>query len=79
VSVVPTDGEWARNLQHEFEDYMSMCWESVDGDFEEETEPFETLSGQAFCGCNVCEYREILTFLIPRIVYAYKEGLLDEE
>lgn len=75
-----TDVEWAFNLQSAFMDYMDMCWASA---YDESDDPsldgFETISGEPFCGCDVCVGRESIMFLIPRIIDAYKDGKLVEE
>lgn len=80
TNYVHTDVEWAFELQNAFMEYMAMCWESA---YAEETSPemdgFETVSGDPFCGCEVCQGREYIMFLIPLIIDAYKEGKLVEE
>ena len=70
------DGEWAADLQNGLEEYMSGLYESVDA--EEGTPEFqkglETESGVPFCACNVCEGREILSFIAPRVIRGYLDG-----
>jgi hypothetical protein len=70
------DGDWATDLQNGLEEYMSGLYESVDA--EEGTEEYEkgidTESGIPFCACNVCEGREILSFLAPRIIKGYLDN-----
>jgi hypothetical protein len=63
--------EWAENLQRDYNDYMFACYESVD-----EEEHFATESDEVFCGCNVCEVREQIIYLTPRIIEAYKKGYI---
>lgn len=76
------DPEWAQNLQNELEEYMFKLYESVDAeDGSPESDPF-TESGLPFCACSVCEGREILSFLSPRIIKGYldkKIGYLEVE
>jgi hypothetical protein len=75
------DPEWAANLQTDLEQYMMGLYDSIDAEPDTpEADPF-TESGIPFCGCNVCEGREILSFLTPRIIKGYKENkvLLVEE
>jgi hypothetical protein len=77
---VHTSEEWATNLQHKFGEYMSLCYEYAYA--EDDTEllsEFTTVSGQPFCGCDICEQREALMFLIPEIIDAYKAGIIVEE
>jgi hypothetical protein len=71
--------EWAKKLHSDFEQYMGQCWNLAYDEDEATSEEFETLSGQPYCGCRDCEVREIFTFLIPRIIEAYKVGILVEE
>jgi hypothetical protein len=67
------DPEWAQKLQDGLDEYMMGLYESVDA--EEGTPEFikghETESGIPFCACNVCEGREILSFVAPRIIRGY--------
>lgn len=74
------DEEWAASLQQGLEDYMMMLHEALimddaeryDDPEEQEFDPLlETESGIVFCGCNVCEYREILAYTTPRIIDGY--------
>lgn len=70
------DTDWAQELQQEYTDYINACFESID-----EEEHFATITGESFCGCEVCCSREQLCFLTPRIIMAYNEGriILDGE
>jgi hypothetical protein len=68
------DQEWAEKLQSDFEDYIWACESTLDYEEEEGTEPFETLSGEPFCGCGTCFIREQLFFLVPAVIKAYKNG-----
>ena len=81
------DFHWSQDLENEYTQYMANCESTIDAEYYKDTEleienDFETLSGQPFCGCDVCYIREQLFFLIPRIVEAYKTGKIvvnDEE
>lgn len=68
------DREWASELQIDLQEYMMRLYESVDA--EEGTPEYEwgleTASGQPFCGCDVCQGREILSFLSGKIIEGYK-------
>ncbi|CAB5219763.1 hypothetical protein UFOVP221_131 [uncultured Caudovirales phage] len=66
------DVDWAKDLETLYEEYMDACFESVDADPEDE--PFETLSGEPFCGCPTCHTRETLFFFTPRLLKAADEG-----
>ena len=39
-------------------------------------EDFETESGEHYCGCEVCDVREIFAFLVPRILDLYEQKLI---
>lgn len=65
------DTNWARETEREYAEYINACFESIDND-----EHFATITGEPFCGCEVCCSREQLCFLTPRIIKAYNEGLV---
>ena len=44
---------------------------------EEENEVTETLSGQPFCGCSQCFWREALFFVVPKIIKGFEEGKVE--
>jgi len=68
------DPEWAQDLQNGLEEYMGKLYESVDAEEgTPEADPF-TESGIPFCACNVCESREILSFIAPRVIKGYIDG-----
>ena len=78
MSFTITDINWATKLQFELEEYMGQCYDSVDADEEFAGDAgFETESGYPFCGCNTCEYRELLSFLVPRVLAAQAEGKVE--
>jgi len=76
-----TDSYWADLLQYDFEEYTASLYNSIEDELlEDGTEPEPiTISGEPFCGCNDCSTREILCFLIPRIIQGYKDGKLKFE
>jgi hypothetical protein len=63
--------KWAEDLQRDYAEYMFACFESVDID-----DHFATESDEIFCGCDVCEVREQIVYLTPRIIEAYKKGYI---
>ena len=67
------DPEWAQELQNNLEEYMMGLYDSIDAKegTPEAEKANETESGIPFCGCNVCEGREILSFTAPRIIRGY--------
>lgn len=71
------DEAWAQGLEKGVEDYTDMLFEAV-WDGTEEVVP-ETLSGEPFCGCSSCFWRETLFFLVPKIIKGYEDGKLELE
>ena len=68
------DPDWAVELQNGLEEYMGKLYDSVDAEEgTPEADPF-TESGLPFCSCNVCESREILSFVAPRVIKGYLDG-----
>lgn len=68
------DEQWASNLQQGLESYMETLYESVEASMDDPEFDAVTESGEAFCGCNVCEGREILSFVVPRTIEGYLNG-----
>ena len=69
---VLNDQEWGHQLEVGVEAYTDMLFEAVWSTDEEEVS--ETLSGQPFCGCSQCFWRETLFYLVPKIIKGYEEG-----
>lgn len=67
------DEEWAKKLELDLEEYMGQLSAYL-YDEDEVPEDFETLSGQAYCGCSTCEIREILALVVPRSIQGLIEG-----
>lgn len=75
--VVVNDIAWAHELEKGVETYLDMLLEAA-GMSDDETVA-ETVSGEMFCGCSACFWRESLMFLIPRVIVGYEEGKLELE
>jgi len=71
-SFVINDPAWASQFQKDLDEYMMVVQDSVDSD-----EDVETLSGQPYCGCMDCYWREVLTFASPRIMRAQLEKKIE--
>jgi hypothetical protein len=76
------DAEWAQELQNGLEEYMATLYDAVMLEDEEEYDSPDnpadnTESGISFCGCNVCEGREILAYVTPRIIQGFLDGKVD--
>jgi hypothetical protein len=54
------DEVWASELQRGLDEYMMRLADSVDEDSD-----VETLTGQSYCGCSDCFWREILAYATP--------------
>ena len=74
---VVNDEGWAQILEKGVEDYTDMLFEAV-WDGTDDLIP-ETLSGEPFCGCGTCFWREALFFLVPRLSEGYEEGKIELE
>lgn len=71
------DVDWSMQLEKGVEDYTDMLFEATwEGGDDEVT---ETLSGEPFCGCSTCFWREALFFLVPRLIEGYNEGKIEIE
>ena len=74
---VINDQDWAHQLEKGVEEYTDMLfeamWESSDDEIT------ETLSGEPFCGCSQCFWREALFFIVPKLIRGYEEGKIELE
>ena len=64
------DEAWASEFQAGLSNYIDSLLYSID---DEDTE-IDPESGEAFCGCDVCYWREVLFYATPRLLQASKEG-----
>ena len=70
-----TDQDWAHELEKGVETYTDMLMDAVyEGSDDEIT---ETISGEPFCGCSQCFWRETLFYLVPRLLEGYNEGKVE--
>ena len=67
------DPEWAKEIQNGLEQYMTNLYKAAEAEkgSEEAKKAKETESGIPFCSCNICEGREILAYIAPRVVRGY--------
>jgi hypothetical protein len=72
---VINDGDWAHELETGVADYTDMLFEAVYEGPDDEIP--ETLSGNPFCGCADCFWREALFYLVPRLLEGYNEGKVE--
>jgi len=71
------DPDWAVALERGVEAYTDMLFEAMWETSDEEIT--ETLSGEPFCGCGTCLWREALFFIVPKIIKGYNEGKIELE
>ena len=71
------DQGWAEDLERGLEAYTDMLFEAVYEGMEAEIT--ETLSGEPFCGCTRCFWRETLFYLTPKLLRGYEEGKIQLE
>jgi len=76
ISVEIMSDVWASELQKGLQEYMFGLFDSLDLDWQSIV---ETLSGEPYCGCDVCEYREALFYVVPRVVEGLISGQLKIE
>lgn len=72
---VVNDQAWAHDLEKGVEDYTDMLFEAVWEGGEDEIP--ETASGEPFCGCSACFWREALFYLVPRLLEGYNDGKVE--
>ncbi len=71
------DQQWAEDLERGVEAYTDMLFEAIYEGTEEEIS--ETVSGEPFCGCNRCFWRETLFYIVPKLLKGYEEGKIELE
>jgi hypothetical protein len=69
------DQDWAHELEKGVEDYTDMLMDAIYEGSEEEIT--ETISGELFCGCAPCFWREALFYLVPRLLEGYESGKVE--
>jgi hypothetical protein len=71
------DEKWAEELERGVESYTDMLFEAIYEGTEEEIS--ETVSGEPFCGCNRCFWRETMFYLVPKLLKGHQEGKIELE
>jgi hypothetical protein len=67
------DEDWGDGLQRGHDEYMDLLYASS------EEEPIADITGEPFCGCDVCERRASWSYLLIHGIEAYREGSLKLE
>lgn len=69
------DQAWAHELEKGVEHYTDMLFDAIyEGESDEVS---ETISGEIFCGCAPCFWRETLFYLVPRLLEGYEAGKVE--
>lgn len=63
--------EWLQGVEIDFHHYMNGMMLAVS-----EQEAWIGMSGRRFCGCPGCISREILAYLVPRLVRGINSGMI---
>ena len=72
------DEDWAKVLEAGLDEYIdSLQNYYVYGEDVTEGEEPETLSGEPYCGCETCYWREVLFFVAPKIMMAQNEKKIE--
>jgi hypothetical protein len=71
------DQDWAHELEKGVEEYTDMLFEATWASSDDEIT--ETMSGEPFCGCSQCFWREALFFIVPKLIRGYEEGKIELE
>jgi hypothetical protein len=66
--------DWALRLEADFDEYMSRLYESSEGDVSDDDAV--DAAGLYYCGCSTCERRASWTFLMVRVMEAYRDGII---
>lgn len=74
---IVNDTDWAQTIEKGVEDYTDMLFEAV-WEGSDDVVP-ETLSGEPFCGCSQCFWRETLFYLVPHLLEGYENGKIELE
>jgi len=72
---IVNDQDWAHTLEKGVEDYTDMLMDAIYEGTDDEVS--ETLSGELFCGCSQCFWRETFFYLVPRLLEGYEEGKVE--
>ena len=67
------DENWSNDLEKGVTEYTDSLIDTLFEEGESVTEQ-ETLSGELFCGCSTCFWRETFFYLVPRLLEGYNEG-----
>lgn len=64
------DQAWARELESGLMEYIDDLMFTI----EDEEGGMATVTGEPFCGCDTCYWREILAYVTPKILRGQQEG-----
>jgi hypothetical protein len=74
---------WAKEMEREYERYMERLYAHADRDLWDHDMPEDgdglDVTGQPFCGCEVCDRRASWAFLMTWTLAAAAEGVAELE
>jgi len=74
------NGKWLTEVMDGLDRYIGGLKETIVSPHfgVDEVEVISPISGELFCGCELCLRRETVAFLIPVIIEGYKDGRVME-
>jgi hypothetical protein len=81
MKYVHNDVEWVQKIERGLDDYLGELWTALDEEAEDNEDPASmqvSLTGDYFCGCDVCINRETFAYLLPVIIDGFKAGKFEE-
>lgn len=70
------DVDWAQELEKGLEEYIDSLQNFYVYNDEEAPE-VEPISGEPYCGCETCYWREVLFFVAPKIMKAQNDKKIE--
>jgi hypothetical protein len=81
MKYVHNDVKWVTGIERGLDEYLGELWSALhdeDSDDASPTTPDISLTGDYFCGCDVCINRESFAYLLPVIIEGFKAGKFEE-
>ena len=81
MKYVHNDAEWVMGIERGLDEYLGELWSALDEEAEDNEDPASmqvSLTGDYFCGCDVCINRETFAYLLPVIIEGFKAGKFEE-
>lgn len=80
MKYVHNDVEWVVSIERGLDEYLGSLWSALEESDNEDTDTSQdiSLTGDYFCGCDVCINRESFAYLLPVIIDGFKAGKFEE-